>query len=139
MRLDEYGGMGFAWKSAPNLRASWDRAERFAKVLTTTTTYEVREVELGAWLILHRDDVVELIRVFLPAGSNETRLIDQVSAHLNKIVDMGFLRKLRGQDQTFEVRRIIKAFVDAQWLAEFDRRLAEYRGQAAGPGSAEDG
>jgi hypothetical protein len=28
--------------------------------------------------------------------------------------------------QNFEVRRIIKAFVDAQWLTEFDQRLAEY-------------
>lgn len=55
MRLDEYGAMGLAWKSAPDLRASWDRAERFAKVLTSTTTYEVREVNLGAWLILHRE------------------------------------------------------------------------------------
>jgi hypothetical protein len=24
------------------------------------------------------------------------------------------------------VRRILKAFVDGQWLADFDRRLAEY-------------
>jgi len=55
MRLDEYGAMGLAWKSAASLRASWDRAERFAKVLTSVTTYEVREVEAGAWLILHRD------------------------------------------------------------------------------------
>ncbi|MEM9460098.1 MAG: AraC family transcriptional regulator [Myxococcota bacterium] len=55
MRLDEYGAMGLAWKSAANLRASWDRAERFAKVLTSVATYEVREVELGAWLILHRE------------------------------------------------------------------------------------
>ena len=31
-----------------------------------------------------------------------------------------------------EVRRIIKAFVDAQWLADFDERLAEYRQQLAG-------
>ncbi len=54
MRLDEYGAMGLAWKSAPNLRASWDRAERFAKVLTSVTTYQVREVDRGAWLILHR-------------------------------------------------------------------------------------
>ncbi len=29
----------------------------------------------------------------------------------------------------FEVRRILKAFVDAQWLAEFDARLAAYRAQ----------
>jgi hypothetical protein len=33
------------------------------------------------------------------------------------------------------VRRILKAFVDAQWLAELDARLAEYRAQLAATGS----
>lgn len=85
-------------------------------------------------LILSRDEVVELIRVFLPAGSNETRLIDQVDAHLNKVVDLGLVRRLRGQEPMFEIRRILKAFVDAQWLAEFDQRLAAYQNQLAGKG-----
>ena len=31
----------------------------------------------------------------------------------------------------YEVRRILKAFVDAQWLAEFDARLADYQAQLA--------
>lgn len=88
-------------------------------------------------LVLSRDDVVELIRVFLPAGSNETRIVDQVEKHLNKIVDLGFVRKLKassvGLAPSFEVQRIIKAFVDAQWLAEFDQRLAAYL-QHAGSG-----
>jgi len=83
-------------------------------------------------LILSRDEVVELIRIFLPAGSNEVKLIDQVDATLNKIAELGFIRRLRGQAQMIEVRRIIKAFVDAQWLADFDGRLAEYRQQLAG-------
>ncbi len=90
-------------------------------------------------LILSRDEVVELIRVFLPADSNETRMIDQVDAHLNRIIDLGFVRRLRGQEQMYEVRRILKAFVDAQWLAEFDQRLAEYRNQLAQRGEANDG
>ncbi|MEJ2699587.1 MAG: DUF4194 domain-containing protein, partial [Desulfuromonadales bacterium] len=90
-------------------------------------------------LILSRDEVVELIRVFLPAGSNETRLIDQVDTHLNKVADLGFVRRLRGQEQMFEVRRILKAFVDAQWLSEFDQRLAAYQSQLAPPGGRNDG
>ena len=89
-------------------------------------------------LILSRDEVVEMIRVFLPAGSNETRLIDQVDTHLNKIVDLGFVRRLRGQERMFEVRRILKAFVDAQWLAEFDQRLAAYQSQLGQSGEAAD-
>jgi len=84
-------------------------------------------------LILSRDDVAEMVRVFFPEGSNETRLIDQVDTHLNRIADLGFVRRLRGQDQMIEVQRILKAFVDAQWLAQFDERLAAYRVQLMAP------
>lgn len=89
-------------------------------------------------LVLTRDEIVELMRVFLPDSSNETKLIDQIETHLNKIVDLGFLRKLKPsaanqnkQAGVFEVRRILKAFVDAQWLADFDLRLAAYQAQLA--------
>lgn len=88
-------------------------------------------------LILSRDEVVELIRIFLPVGSNEVKLIDQVDATLNKVAELGFIRRLRGQSQMIEARRIIKAFVDAQWLAHFDERLAEYRQQIAGSGDGD--
>ena len=68
-------------------------------------------------------------------GSNEARLIDQIDAHLGKVIELGFLRRLKvgpGQPTMVEVRRILKAFVDAQWLAEFDQRLAGYRALLAG-------
>jgi len=87
-------------------------------------------------LILSRDEVVEMIRVFLPEGSNEVRLIDQVDSYLNQIVKMGFARRLKGEEKMIELHRIIKSFVDAQWLAEFDARLAEYSDLLQGKGSA---
>jgi hypothetical protein len=93
-------------------------------------------------LVLTREDIVELVRVFLPTGSNEARLVDQIEAHINKVVDLGFLRKLKAAGgasapASYEVRRLLKAFVDAQWLAEFDARLAAYQAQLAAGG--EDG
>ena len=88
-------------------------------------------------LVLSRGQVVELMRIFLPTGSNESRLIDQIDTHLNKVVELGFVRRLKpssvGQEAAFEVRRILKAFVDAQWLADFDQRLQEYQAQVAAP------
>lgn len=97
-------------------------------------------------LVLSRDQIVELIRVFLPESSNEARLIDQIETHLNKIVELGFLRRHKtsstnqgGQAAMFEVRRILKAFVDAQWLADFDARLTAYQAQlGAAPGGSAD-
>jgi hypothetical protein len=87
-------------------------------------------------LILSREQVAELLRVFMPEGSNEARLIDQVDTQLNKVVELGFVRRLRGQDGMFEVQRILKAFVDAQWLGEFEVRLAAYRAQLQGRAEA---
>jgi hypothetical protein len=95
-------------------------------------------------LVLSRDDIVELVRVFLPESSNEAKLIDQIETHINKIVELGFLRRLKvaGGPSSFEVRRILKAFVDAQWLSDFDTRLAAYQAQltgtTAGPGGDVD-
>ena len=83
-------------------------------------------------LVLSREEIVELVRVFLPGSSNEARLIDQIETHLNRIVELGFLRRLKSASNagtSFEVRRILKAFVDAQWLVEFDTRLAAYQTQ----------
>ncbi|HET6158612.1 MAG TPA: DUF4194 domain-containing protein [Dongiaceae bacterium] len=93
-------------------------------------------------LVLARDEIVELVRVFLPDGSNEARLIDQIETHINKVVDLGFLRRLKPASGPvtgsagYEVRRILKAFVDAQWLADFDGRLAAYQAQLVGSDAA---
>jgi hypothetical protein len=87
-------------------------------------------------LILSRMQIVDLVQLFLPAGSNEARLVDRIDADINRVVEYGFLRRLRGQDDQFEVRRILKAFVDAQWLAELEQRLAEYRAHGSGGESA---
>jgi hypothetical protein len=85
-------------------------------------------------LVLARDDIIELVRVFLPETSNEAKLIDQIETHITKIVDLGFLRRLKtiNGPLSYEVRRILKAFVDAQWLAEFDARLAQYQARLVG-------
>ena len=98
-------------------------------------------------LMLSREEIVELMRVFLPESSNEARLIDQIETYINKIVELGFLRRLKPvtappgkQAVVFEVKRILKAFVDAQWLANLDARLADYQAYLANEhGESSDG
>jgi hypothetical protein len=83
-------------------------------------------------LIVSREQITEQLRLFLPDTANEARLLDRMETHLNKVVELGFLYRLRGQDQQFEVRRILKAFVDAQWLSDFEQRLNDYASHGAG-------
>ena len=59
-------------------------------------------------------------------------VVDQAEATIRKAADFGFLRQLRGQGDHWEVRRILKAYVDAQTLSDFAAKLREYAGSAAG-------
>jgi hypothetical protein len=82
--------------------------------------------DAGTRCVLSRDHIVETMRVFIPESSNEAKLVDQVDTTIQKVVDLGFLKRVRDENGMFEIRRILKAFVDAQWLSNFDAELAKY-------------
>jgi hypothetical protein len=87
-----------------------------------------------ARLVLTREEIADLLRLFLPDATNEAKVLDRIDRAIGQVEDLGFLRRLRGRDDQFEVRRILKAFVDAQWLGELERRLAAYRDHLAAGG-----
>jgi hypothetical protein len=80
----------------------------------------------GFRLILSRDQIVDMMTMFMATSSNEARTVDMIDRTIGKVVELGFLRRLPKQDDQLEVRRVLKAFVDGQWLSDFDARLAEY-------------
>ena len=80
------------------------------------------------------EEIQQDLQSFLPSGSNEAKLVDQLQTHINKAVELGFLKKLKpafeGAEQTYEVRRIIAGFIDSQWLDQLQTRLADYQAHA---------
>ncbi len=84
-----------------------------------------------------KEQIVEMLRVFLAESTNEARVMDRVDATLKQVADLGFLRQLRGQSDHWEVRRILKAYVDAQTLSDYAGKLREYA-RATGPATADD-
>ncbi|MGB1026875.1 MAG: AraC family transcriptional regulator ligand-binding domain-containing protein [Rhodospirillaceae bacterium] len=55
MRCDDYGAFGLAWKSATTLRGSYQRSERYWRVLTSVAAYTLTEEEGRAYMTLHRE------------------------------------------------------------------------------------
>ncbi len=55
MQSDEYGAFGLAWKSAPNLRGSYNRAERYARVLSSVEAYVLEPADGGAFYTLLKE------------------------------------------------------------------------------------
>lgn len=83
-------------------------------------------------LVLSTDQIVDLLRVFQAESTNDARVVDQVERTIGKAAELGFLRQLRGQSGQWEVRRILKAYVDAETLSDFAAKLREYAGVGSG-------
>ena len=49
-------------------------------------------------LILSRDAIAEMVALFLADAANQARQQDRIDANIKRVVEMGFLRPLRGQD-----------------------------------------
>jgi len=99
-----------------------------------------QEAAGGSRLVLTRDSIHELMSVFLTANPNQAKQADQIETHLGKLEDMGFVRKIKASGApSYEVRRVLRHFVDAQWLAGFDDLLATYQGSLTGGAGGETG
>ncbi len=60
MHPNDYGALGLAWKSAPTVRQSLERVERYCRVWTDNMTYELRDSDEGSFFMLHRAGVRRL-------------------------------------------------------------------------------
>ncbi|MCX7124215.1 MAG: DUF4194 domain-containing protein [Gammaproteobacteria bacterium] len=77
--------------------------------------------------IINHHTIVEQMRIYLPEKTNEARVADQISTAIQKIIDLGFLRPLQQTEKNYEIQRILKAFIDAEWLSTLNEKLTEYQ------------
>jgi hypothetical protein len=78
-------------------------------------------------LLLADEDLREIMRPFLRERANELMMIRKIDETVNKVADLGFLRRQTiGGEERWEVRRIIKARIDADKLAEIKTKLEQY-------------
>ncbi len=83
-------------------------------------------------LVLTTEQIVEMLRLFQAESTNEARLVDTAETTIKKAAELGFLRQVRDQRAHWEVRRILKAYVDAETLSDFAGKLREYGGRGSG-------
>lgn len=81
-------------------------------------------------LVVTREELISMLQIFLADTQDEARAVDRIDTIIRRVTEMGFLRPLRGEENTWEVMRILKAYVDAQTLADFEAKLAEYAAAA---------
>jgi hypothetical protein len=77
-------------------------------------------------LIIDKNEVTDMVSAFFPSGANEVKFLKRLDSYLLRIQELGFIRFLGDKKDKIEVRRILKAFIDAQWLSDFNDKMEEY-------------
>lgn len=83
-------------------------------------------------LIVTKQQIFDSMKLFLHDTTNEAKVMADIDKYIDRVEKMGFLRRLRGSEDRYEVQRILRSFVNAEWLDHFDERLEEYRRYADG-------
>jgi len=78
-------------------------------------------------VIVSRQELNSAMLVFMPEKSNEAQTSASINATINKVIELGFLRKLKNDNENLEIQRIISALVDAEWAADLNKKLAIYQ------------
>jgi hypothetical protein len=81
-------------------------------------------------LIMSRMQIAEHMRLFLKDTTNEAKLVTDIDKYIDRVEKMGFLRRLRNNDDSFEVQRILRSFINAEWLQNINEHLAVYQAYA---------
>ena len=81
-------------------------------------------------VIVSRQELINLMVIYMPEKTNETQTSTAINAVINKVADLGFLRKLKNDTENLEIQRIISALVDADWVADLNEKLKTYQDHA---------
>lgn len=74
--------------------------------------------------ILSREQIHELLVPALPERTNELQVQRRIDGLIEKTIELGFLRKVTRLEQDFfEVRRLLKAKINADQLVEVKERM----------------
>ncbi len=70
-------------------------------------------------IVVTTAEMVEWLQLYHPDGTTTER----ISGDILGVERLGYLRRLRGHDDTYEIRRIVKAIVTSDWIAAYGNRL----------------
>lgn len=97
-------------------------------VLLRKRFVEFETTDGGGKLVLTTEQIVDMLRVFQAESTNEARVVDQAESTIKRAHELGFLRPLPSQPGRWEVKRILKAYVDAETMGDFLVKLRAYAG-----------
>lgn len=80
--------------------------------------------------VLTKEDILNMVKPFYKESTNEAKQTLQIESAIKKVIDEGFLRKMKTEEEQYEINRIIKAFINADVVKNSLEKLKNYAKQS---------
>ena len=77
-------------------------------------------------LVVKEEEIVQKMKPYFPETSDEVKFINSIKTCFSKAMDMKIVMPVKDNELAFEVQPILRRFVDAEWLSEFNKELQRY-------------
>ena len=77
-------------------------------------------------LILTTGEMAETLTASFHPVAAQVRFSDMAARQVQRAEELGFLRRLPGEEASYEVLPLLRSFITAEWLQDFDERLKTY-------------
>ena len=84
---------------------------------------------------MKQSEIIDRLSSFIPETSDQSKVQAKLDSYLTRLCELTFLRELTEEqtqtfsgeikDRTFEVRRIIRSKINAEFMEEFKNKLQE--------------
>ena len=133
LRIDDVEGYAFLKQEESNddktpsliTRRSLTFSQSLLLVMIRKRLAEHDSEESAPRLFVHRNEIHQWLQPYFPEQANEIKQTKQFDALIKKACEWGFLKALLQHTDEFEIKRIIKAFVTADNIADFTELLEQ--------------
>lgn len=90
---------------------------------------EINEYDSGSGegsLVIREEDMVRRMKPYFPEVSDEVKFTNSIDRCFSKAKEMKILVPVKDNEFEYEVQPVLRRFIDAAWLSEFNKELAAY-------------
>lgn len=77
-------------------------------------------------LVVREEDMVRRMKPYFPDVSDEVKFTNSIDRCITKAREMKILVPVKDNEFEYEVQPVLRRFIDAEWLSQFNRQLDIY-------------
>ncbi len=91
-----------------------------------------------SYLVVEKTRILSYMRRYYGKITDEVKFENKINALINRAIEMKFIEPVESGEEAYEVKPILRSFIDAEWLSQFNDALKAYKTQLESSAAREE-